>query len=113
QKRRGSTRSRGSLEAALEGQADHGQPVLCLVWHHDAISRRRGRTAFHEALERAEYLTPTRTTSHDATGGRRGIRYGGGDQPQLGGDVEQTKSAAGFCALSALLPESKPGLHER
>src|SRR5262249_59668983 len=100
----GSTRNRGSLEAALEGQADHGQPVLCLVWHHDAIFGRRGRTPFYETAKRTRHLTPTRTTSHDATGGRRGIRYGGGEQPQHRADVEQTKGAPGVFAPSTPTP---------
>src|SRR4030095_6426359 len=96
----------------MERQADHGQPVLRLVWDHDAISRRRSGIAFYEATERTEYLAPAWTAAHDPTGGGRGIRYGGGNQSQFGADVEQTRSTAGFCAYPALLPESKPRLHE-
>ena len=55
-KEEAATRRRGSFEATVEKQADHGQPVLRVVWHHDAISRRRSRTAFYEAAERAEHL---------------------------------------------------------
>src|SRR4029453_1320059 len=96
----------------MERQADHGQPVLRLVWDHDAISRRRSGIAFYEATKRAEYLAPAWTAAHDPTGGGRGIRHGGGNQSQLGADIEQARSPAGVCAYSALLLESEPRLHE-
>ena len=39
--------------------------------------------AFYETVERAEYLAPARTASHDPIGGGRGIRHGGGRQHGL------------------------------
>ena len=101
------------LEAAVERQTNDGQPVLCVVWHHAPIPRRRGGTAFYETVERAEYLAPARTASHDPIGGGRGIRHGGGNQSQLGADTKPSRSPAGFCAHSTLLLESEPRLHER
>src|SRR4029077_19549767 len=113
QERGGSTRRRVSFEATVEAQTNDGQPVLCLVWHHAPISRRRGGTTFYETVERAEYLAPARTASHDPIGGGRGIRHGGGNQSQLGADTKPSRSPAGFCTHTTLLLESEPRLHER
>src|SRR2546430_10819576 len=90
----------------MERQTDDGQPVLCLVWDYPSVSRRRSGITFYEATQRAEYLTPARTASHDATGSGGRNRYGGGKETQIPAHAESTRSAPPCCRPSGPLSYS-------
>src|SRR5438876_12450664 len=96
----------------MERQTDDGQPVLRLVWDYPSVSRRRSGITFYEATQRAEYLTPARTASHDATGSGGRIRYGGGNESELRAQSEKAGSADLVCAKAAPRSLSDPGVSQ-
>src|SRR5205823_14290050 len=94
----------------MERQTDDGQSVLCLVWDYPSVSRRGSGITFYEATQRAEYLTPARTASHDATGSGGRICYGGGNESELRAQSELGGSAALVCAYAAPGFQVQPGV---
>ena len=113
QKRRGSARRRRSLEAALEGQTDDGQPVLRLVRHHAPVSRRRSGLRFMKRLneQNISHQRGRRLMTQLVAAGEFDMAV----ETNLNSVLSLSRQGAplAFAPIQPYFSESEPGLHER